>query len=309
LLFFDSDTPSACGGVVHSPTLNDLMARDGVRIAPDLFVPVGLVERKQKQYQRTDICAAEQGSQLLQPTEEEIVRRFDEPGEFFSQVICDPNISKGSRLVITGEPGAGKTTLLQKIGDRLLQEEMFPIWVSLGKKSIVPTYESVSRILKENAHPQNHESLDWEASVNALLQTGKVWLLLDGADELTANRYPLRLIGEQLREAWADQVTVVLTCRLNAWDTDALPKFTVFRTLEFDYQTPTNGYSNQVEAYIHQFFEKDDVDPQLADSLIQELYKLGKERIRDSVKNPLRLSLLCYVWESGIGKLSTGQKL
>lgn len=289
---------------IQFPTLNDLMAKDGVRIdSTKLFVPVGLVERKQKQYRRSDVGSAEQSSQLLQPTEEEIVKRFDHEEDFFSQVIGSPDISKNSRLVITGEPGAGKTTLLQKIGERLYQEGMFPIWVSLGKYSVPPSYEFLSRILKENAQPQNAKSLDWDTSINALLQTGKVWLLFDGADELTTNGNPLQVIGSQLRETWASQVKVVLNCRLNTWDTYALPEFKVFRTLEFDYHMSVDGYRNQVEAYIHRFFKKDEVNLQLANSLIQNLHAPDKERIRDSVKNPLRLSLLCYIWEKDIGEL------
>lgn len=302
------DWQEVCRGMldlqIQSPTLNYLMAKDGICIDPNtLFVPVGLVERKQKQYRRSDIGSAEQGSQLLQPTEEEIVKRFDHEEQFFTQVICNPDIADGARLVITGEPGSGKTTLLQKIGDRLLKAEMFPIWISLGKQGVAPTYEFLSRVLKTNAQPQTVDSSDWDTSINALLQTGKVWLLLDGADELTVNGSPLHVIADQVREAWANQVKVVLTCRLNAWDTHALPKFQVFRTLEFDYQTAVDDYPNQVEAYIHKFFSRESVDSQLGHSLIQQLYKAGKERIRDSVKNPLRLSLLCYVWESGIGEL------
>lgn len=288
---------------IQFPTLNDLMAKDGVRIDPAIFVPVGLIERKQRQYQRFDVDSAEQGSQLLQPVEEEIVHRFDTSKAFFDRVICNPDVPSGSRLVITGEPGSGKTTLLQKIGDRLLQAGLFPIWVSLGKEGSSPTQTLVRRVLRKNAQPQDLSSSNWDESINALLQTGKVWLLLDGADELTVSRYPLRVIAEQLREEWANQVTVVLTCRLNCWDTDALPKFAVFRTLELDYHTPVEEFANQVEAYIYKFFKKAEADPQLADSLIQQLYSIGKERIRDSVRNPLRLSLLCYAWESGIGKL------
>ncbi len=302
------DWQKVCRGMldrqIQTPTLNDLMAKDGICIDPNtLFVPVGLVERQQKQYRRSDIGSADQGSQLLQPTEEEIVKRFDHEEQFFTQVICNPDIADGARLVITGEPGSGKTTLLQKIGDRLLKAEMLPIWISLGKQGVPPTYEFLSRVLKASAQPQTVDSSDWDTSINALLQTGKVWLLLDGADELTVSGSPLHVIADQLREAWANQVKVALTCRLNAWDTHALPKFQVFRTLEFDYQTPVADYPNQVEAYIHKFFSREAVDSQLGHSLIQQLHRAGKERIRDSVKNPLRLSLLCYVWESGIGEL------
>lgn len=289
---------------IQSPTLNDLMAKDGVCIDPvKLFVPIGLIERKQKQYRRSDVGSAVQASQLLQPIEEEIVQRFDQEEDFFNQVICNPNIPNNARFVVTGEPGAGKTTLLQKTGDRLYEAGMFPIWISLGKRGVPPTYEFLSDVLKKEAQFQNFESTDWNASISALLQTGKVWLLLDGADELTTNGNPLQVIGSRLQEAWSEQVKVVLTCRLNAWDAHALPKFTVFRILEFDYQTPANGHRNQIEAYIHQFFAKEEVDPQLATGLIQQLHTPGKERIRDSVKNPLRLSLLCYIWELGIGEL------
>ena len=289
-------------------TINELMAKDGIRVNPDeLFVPIGLVERRQKRYRRFDVDSAEQGSSLLKPEQEEIVQRFDNLEAFFDQAISDPDIPMGYRMAITGHPGGGKTSLLQKLGDLLHQKSVYPIWISLAKISAKPLREYLfDDWLREAAGSALAAPSDWQADLDSLIKTGKVWLLLDGADEIASDS-PLGHMRSVFQEEWAKQVQVVLTCRLSAWDTNALSDFKVYRTLEFDYHTPVKEvlqeYPNQVEAFIHKFFARPDANPQSGRDLIQQLYAPGKERIRDSVKNPLRLTLLCYVWETGLGSL------
>jgi predicted NACHT family NTPase len=92
----------------------------------------------------------------------------------------------------------------------------------------------------------------------------------------------------------------VLTCRLNVWDAgkNALEAFETYRNLDFSYgdtQTP-----DQVGQFICRWFKD---KPELAKHLRAELDQPGRERIKDAVKNPLRLALLCRAWSLGQGKL------
>ena len=277
-------------------TTNTLMAKDGITFEPDdLFVPLGLVERK-KRPKRHDIESSDQGSQLYEPTEEEITQKFNHQ-EFFDQVIRDGETkSKGKRLAIIGEPGAGKTTLLQKIGDWLRDNDQVPIWISLANVGTKPLQEYLLKDwLQDAAETIEPPDQEWKTALQQLLKSNQACLLLDGVDEMVVPN-ALQWIGEQLKAGWANSVRVVLTCRLNVWESSALEGFDVYRNLDFD-------YPEQVRQFIDQFFQREGGDATLGEGLKEELEKPGKERIRDSIKNPLRLSLLCYSWELGSGEL------
>lgn len=68
---------------------------------------------------------------------------------------------------------------------------------------------------------------------------GRVWLWLDGVDEIPRELgNPLSEVERQVRlGGLLFQARIVLTCRLNLWDGDrhALDTFDVYRALEFSY--------------------------------------------------------------------------
>ncbi len=111
---------------------------------------------------------------------------------------------------------------------------------------------------------------------------------------------PLSEIARQVRTgSLLSQMRIILTCRLNMWDNNrnALETFDTYRTLEF-------SYPEQVEQFIKRWFtslntEEENRSQQLCDALKQR----GKERIQDLVKNPLRLTLLCFNWYLSKGRL------
>ena len=104
---------------------------------------------------------------------------------------------------------------------------------------------------------------------------------------------PLSDIAKQI-SGWVAQARVILTCRQNVWDAgnNHLHDFDVYRNLDW-----TPGQVNQV---IDKWFGE---NPARGKRLQAELEKSGKERIRDAVKNPLRLTLLCRTWLQGEGEL------
>ena len=271
---------------------NVLTTPNGVRFQLDeIFVPLGVVERRQKPRYSPIGSSPEKGSELY----EEKVTPISQD-DFFEQVLRQRQSkhSQGRRIAIIGEPGAGKTTQLQKMGDWILKENDIPIWIPLAGVGIKPLQEYLLNDWLKTAIQELEVSQQHRDDLGQLLKTGKVWLLLDGVDEM-AIPDALHHIATQMREGWLRNVRVVLTCRVNVWDAgkNALDGFDVYRNLDFDYPT-------EVHRFVDKWFVS---EPELQSKLKVALEQSGKERIRDMVKNPLRLTLLCYSWQLRQGEL------
>lgn len=275
-------------------TTNGLMRRNGVRFQLDeIFVPLGVVERRVKpKYRSNDGASAEQGSELY----EEKITPISQ-NDFFEHVLRQRQSkhSQGKRIAIIGEPGAGKTTQLQKIGDWVLEEtDGIPIWIPLAEVGTRKLREYLLGDWLQTAIQELEVLPEHRDELGQLLKTGKVWLLLDGVDEMAISD-ALYQIATQMREGWLQNVRVVLTCRLNVWDAgkNALDGFDVYRNLDFEYPT-------EVHQLVDKWFA---TEPALQQKLKVALEQPGKERIRDMVKNPLRSTLLCYSWQLRQGEL------
>ncbi|WP_375490829.1 NACHT domain-containing protein [uncultured Nostoc sp.] len=287
-------------------TTNPLTSLEGIAYRTEqVYVPLGLVERNKRSRRREDV-SPEEGSALYEETE--ITQRFENE-EFLKQVLQQGQSpkSQGKRIAIIGEPGAGKTTILQQIA-RWVSEEMAQsvvIWVSLADlrgQELEPYL--LGRWLQAVARQlgQAETSLLLQDTFVAQFQQGQVWLMLDGVDEMQVlgNRNPLTDIEYQIRiGGLLSQTRIILTCRLNFWDAarNALDKFDTYRTLEY-------SYPQQVEQFIGNWFGAlPPGEGEQAKQLCVALRKSGNERIRDLVKNPLRLTLLCFNWQLGEGTL------
>jgi predicted NACHT family NTPase len=286
-------------------TTNPLTHAEGITYRTEqVYVPLGLVERKKVSRRKEDV-SPEQGSLLYEETE--ITQRFEHEA-FLEQVLRQGHSprSGGRRIAVIGEPGAGKTTLLQQIA-RWVSDNIdgaITIWVSLAD---LQGQELENYLLKRWLPAVVQQVRQAEALTQvkdafvAQVQQGRVWLLLDGVDEMqVASGNPLSEIERQMRlGGLLSQSRIVLTCRLNLWDGNrhALDTFDTYRTLEFSYPV-------QVEQFVGQWFEAlPDAQAGQAERLCAALKQPGKERIRDLVKNPLRLTLLCFNWYLGEGTL------
>lgn len=273
-------------------TIDVLTGRNGVTL-DKTFVPLGLIERQKCDSKNSQLPPLE--------TEYKVIQKFQRQEEFFEQVLCQgqssksPN-SKGRRIAITGESGSGKTTLLLKIGFWVLENtEDVPIWISLkdiGEKTL-------NQYLKE----------DWLSRVDGMLEelkqclkSERVWLLLDGVEDLAAKlNAPFRKIGSELT-GLTDKARVVLTCRTSIWKEDlyALDAFGFDTYQSLGLNPERVKHPERVKQLIEDWFSG---NYQLAQQLQTELEQPAQWRIKDLAQNPLHLVILCRTWQQWQGRL------
>jgi predicted NACHT family NTPase len=266
------------------------------RSLDEVHVPLGLVERKEKslpKFDREQEFSPDKGSQAYHQTETKPIEH-----DAFLAAVRDRQ--PGQHLVILGEPGAGKTTLLTKVWQSLLENvdreaDIIVAWVPLA----AVTDKGLEHYLNNEDNGwirqfcKTREILTYWESFEKLADAGRVWLLLDGADEMGGDA--LRKIETTLREDWARSIRAIVTCRLNLWDASPMnslnssPNFQIYRTLDFKYVP-----KDMVGEFIGKWFK---AEAEVGKKLRSALDEAGKERIKDLVQNPLRLTLLCEIWE------------
>ena len=252
-----------------------------------VYVPLAIVERqKPKPQPGNQQEEKEKETEKLIPIAEE---------RFFEEVLRQgkSDISQGRKIAIIGEPGAGKTTRLQKIASWILEQDLgLPVWIDLaelGDRDICQFLENVW--LRRCQGEVTRRDLE--------AQMSRVWLLLDGVDEMTHTQGMQQLAKDLLR-SWVQVARVVVTCRVNVWEADknAFSGFDVFRNLEFN--------AEQVKEYIRRWFAGMG-DAATGESLEAELVKSENSRLKELIQNPLRLWMLCQIWSSRKGTLPDTQ--
>jgi predicted NACHT family NTPase len=278
-------------------TTNPLTSIDGMNFELDaVYVPLGLVERKQRDRRREDILPT-QGSRLYESEETEIMQFALDS---FLEQLAENNSQEPHRVAVVGEPGAGKTTLLQKVGCWILESsEYLPVWVTLADLQAKSLEDYLIQDWLRAAIRKRQVPQEVEEDFCEQFYQGRVWLLLDAVDEMAMeSSYALSKIASFLT-GWVGSANVILTCRLNVWDAgkNALDSFDTYRNLNFTYgsaQVP-----NLVGQFIQRWFQD---NPILGERLQTELEQPGRQRIKDAVKNPLRLALMCRTWALSQGE-------
>jgi HEAT repeat protein len=244
----------------------------------EIYVPLAIVEPKRLQHTSRDRPEEKEEKKLIPIAEE----------RFFEDVLRQgkSQISQGRKIAIIGEPGSGKTTRLQKIADWILEEDLgLPIWVSLADL----TQPTITQYIEEIWLKQTGKSLTIDELTQ---QKHQIWLLLDGLDERTS-RVETRHVSALL-VGWVQDARVVVTCRVNVWEADqnAFSGFDVFRNLEFN--------PEQVTDYIRRWFAGIG-DAATGESLEAALAQSENSRLKELIQNPLRLWMLCQIWQTGYG--------
>jgi HEAT repeat protein/energy-coupling factor transporter ATP-binding protein EcfA2 len=256
----------------------------------DVYTPLAIMERKEVPKQPDQSLSAEEGSQQYR---EETVTPITEEKFLEALQTGRTQKSQGRRIVIIGEAGSGKTTRLQVLADWILEKRLgLPIWVSLRDLE-----GSLSIYLEKQWLQKAGKDKYWE-DLKEQFNRGKVWLLLDGLDELSSRAGESEV--ENLLTGFTNKARVVLTCRSNVWDVgvNAFSGFDVYRNRDFE--------PAQVKEYIGKWFASAG-KPEAGERLHSKLEESGRERLRDLIRNPLRLSLLCLTWNLWEGELPNTQ--
>ncbi|MEH2386217.1 MAG: HEAT repeat domain-containing protein [Nostoc sp.] len=264
-----------------------------------IYVPLALVQRTKTDKRDKGNFSPDLGTRLYEP-QYETQQRFEHEA-FLSQILeGGEGKTKGQQIAVIGEPGAGKTTLLQTIAFWVLEKNLgLPVWITLadlGRNGILTDIQTyICNSWLEQAIPATQLTQEVREDFTNQIQQGRVWLLLDGVDEMSeASHQPLEEISRQLN-GWLRSSRVVLTCRLNVWqaDVNALETFETYRLLDFD-------YPQQVHQFIDNWFGN---LSEKGERLKTELDSAERVRLRDLVQTPLRLALLCGIWQTEEGNL------
>ena len=280
-------------------TSNPLTARDGMAFQlRDVYVPLGIVERSGRSQE-----------------DEDAETPVYEPRELLTQLESS---EKSVRIAIVGEPGAGKTTSLQQMAIGLLQTpDALPIWISLADLDgqSLETY-LIQTWLRQALRAFQVPSETVKQFATQFHQ-GRVWLLLDAVDELGGDgSSAIARLARELK-GWLSDARVLLTCRINSWDAgkNALASCRTFRCLSFSdgsdsmHVTKPEGNTNtaqdgsggnQVEEFIRRWFG---TDRERGEKLCRRLQQRRLNRVRQLVRHPLYLALLCRTWASAKGEL------
>jgi Effector-associated domain 4/NACHT domain len=272
-------------------TTNPLMGEDRLRFSlEEVYVPLDLMERQH-------VKMFEGQADLDRGGEEIGTNSIGDIDCLLARLITN---TEPNRIAIIGEPGAGKTTCLQKLAAGLLDLQLLPIWISLAdlQGEILTDYLLQDWLKLATRQIAIDSKLQQDFATQ--FESGRVWLLLDAVDEMAIDAsIALANIDRQLR-GWIGSAHVILTCRSNVWDSgkNALENFTTYRNLSL-----SNGYHgspDRVRQFIQGWFR---AQPELGEHLSTELAQPQYQRLRDAVKNPLRLALLCRYWLLTQGKL------
>ncbi|BAY27765.1 hypothetical protein NIES2100_75900 [Calothrix sp. NIES-2100] len=260
----------------------------------NIYVPLGLVERKQQQRRHLD--EQRDRENVYELTQEVIVKTYEHDA-FLREVIAQQPPGNNKHIAIIGEPGAGKTTLLSTIASFIKDKTQdLPIFISLANLQ----GRTIEEYLRQQWLPEAMRAGELtvvptpeiERQLIECFGKGGVWLLLDGVDEMGENS-PVQALAKITQELTASlrQGRVVLTCRLNVWDakvSNPLTGFDTYKTQEFK--------PEHIDDFIQQWF-KNYKNSQKGEILQVKLKETKHENIRKLVTNPLRLSLLCQTFD------------
>ncbi|MBE9197791.1 HEAT repeat domain-containing protein [Nodularia sp. LEGE 06071] len=258
----------------------------------NVYVPLGLVERKQQQ-RRSEHEQREQENPYA--LDKEVIVKTYEHDNFLQEVIGQKPAGNHKHIAIIGEPGAGKTTLLSNIASFIKKDksEDLPIFISLANLQGKTIEDYLLKIWLTQAMKLVEVVVTPEIEHQLIerFRKGGVWLLLDGVDEMgeISPIQALTKINQALKEL-PIEVRVVLTCRLNVWDTNVnntLTGFDIYKTQEFK---PV-----QIDDFIQQWFTCAEKQ-QRGEELKAKLKEFKYEKICKLVTNPLRLALLCQTF-------------
>jgi hypothetical protein len=279
-----------CRTMLPNELDNPLISGDGVTLGIEDIVPLDLSEQKERPKPTRDPLPENSGQAL---DDQEIPLPYN---QFFDRILteCRSLNNQGKGIAIIGEPGAGKTTLLCKIADWIINKGELPVFISLQDvQTNLETY--LLEIWLKNAICKREAPKYCQDDLIEQCNAGRVWLLLDGVDEMAQSNEALSILAQGFR-GWIGNARIVLTCRVNVWEAnknELRSKFGVYRS---------RGFRDEEQLiFIENFFQKA-TQIETGGKLIEKL-RHAPLRLKDLVKIPLWLTLLCRTWKRQQGEL------
>ncbi len=204
-------------------------------------------------------------------------------------------IQSHSKLVILGKPGSGKTTLLQYLALQCIEGaflgDRVPIFLSLRSYATFGREHQNWSLFNYLCDLWGNQGITVK-SVENLVQSGKLLLLLDGLDEI--NQIDSENILQQIQQ-FADtyyQNQFVLTCRISS-QFYYFNGFTYLEVADFD-QQQIERFSQQWFITATQNFTPDQTT--LINHFLEQINREENQPIRDLASTPLLLNLVCSVF-------------
>jgi predicted NACHT family NTPase len=205
-------------------------------------------------------------------------------------------VLKYPKLIVLGKPGAGKTTLLQYIAlncDEIeFQSKLVPIFISLKTLAENPKRPDEIDILRyiQNKYCCSNVS---QQELESLLNHGRLLFLLDGLDELTAEK--IIIVNTQIHKLIDSNNRFIISCRkeFQAYQSKKFARFIFVKIADFD--------RTQRDYFIEKWFDEVVVIAQQrsvkANDLIKKLERPENKRIRELADTPLLLHLICLIFQ------------
>jgi hypothetical protein len=184
-----------------------------------------------------------------------------------------------ARFVLVGEAGAGKTANLRRLMQTALKAYQanpttapVPLWLDLGHgDNPVNTHDLISR----------HWTIQYSHDLNWQDYRGRLWLFLDGLDEMPppANEAAARLAALRRFIQATDGLHVTAAARLATYDEALSLNLPVAHLLPLD--------DERIRAYIHQRLLRDDLWEKMKQ----------RPRLRGMARTPFKLVMLVSVYQ------------
>ncbi len=218
------------------------------------------------------------------------------------RIAASEILSQHPKLFVLGQPGSGKTTLLRKALlaglDNKLPHDLLPVFVELRNLNLNPDWKLID-LVAEQFEICNFPKDEIQSFLEYMLEKGKMFILIDGLDELPQERNKRSAIHHDIKTFTQkyDLCRFIVTSRIASTKLH-LKNFSYLEIAPFD--------QYQVDSFIENWFSNDksrsmDFRRKLTD------YKSMDNLELDLIRNPLLLSMLCVGFEmEGTLSLSRG---
>ncbi|WP_088889999.1 NACHT domain-containing protein [Leptolyngbya ohadii] len=296
-------------------TISHILSGDGFALknSPSFFEP-NLVSYSRPARYPHEVCTYSKRSSV-NTLKKLTFQKFTEVAlhSYLTNTIVSP-----ARIVLVGESGIGKTTLLNKIGELLFEykersvderDRLTVIRIHLPDLKRSETIESyIFSLLLKRVLGQHIISENAKFQLTGLFKEGKVWLLLDGVDEVIHHSKDFLRLEQQLKGVIA-QANIITTCCLNTWENESNLLRDVFPAV-YELQGLDSG-TDQNLGHVGKFINHC-LSKNLAKWLIRQLQDPKHAATRSLTANPLSLTLLCYTahrWQEQDGLPATKDQI